>query len=313
MFQPIINQVGPALIEQGYRSAANSELAGAQALASGIQSGASSLAQGVGSAVADWSERSAQMKANAGTLDSMGKSKIFPQEWLDKVSAEKDPDKLRGNLEFMKDYAADQMMQKRQIAVADAGAMAASKVPQFIPTVVDVGNGRQAVTQSRGSAQLIPPAAAPRSNAKVIATEGGFMSVDPVSGQGTVIQNADGSPVMPVSKAKPDPVRAAQVMALDGEIAGLSSEIANGNKQWGPDWMPGMTSYADQLRAKQAERDALAAGGGRQPAAAPQTVAPAAAAGGVDRAAAIQQAQQAIQGGADPAAVKARLQQMGIQ
>ncbi|MEI6033535.1 MAG: hypothetical protein WCS65_04525 [Verrucomicrobiae bacterium] len=261
-FQPIINSVGPALIEQGFRGAANSTLAGAQAMASGIQQAGSSLGQGIGSAVAEWSKRSQQMKANAGMLDSMGQSKIFPQEWLDKVSNEKDQDKLRGNLAFMQDYATNQMAQSRQIAVADAAAAAAKK-EEFIPTLVNLGNGQQAFMQSRGSAQLIPNGQdrPPR----ILPTDEGYVSFNSVDNVITPLE-INGNPVMPVGKGRPkDPVRAAQVAAIDGEIATLTGEVAKGNKKWGPDWLPGLTSYADQLRAKQAERDSLAGSSGRVP------------------------------------------------
>ena len=310
MFQPVLNSIGPALIEQGYRSAANSELAGAQALASGI----SQAGQSVGQGVKDFFQRTQQMNATAGKMAALSDSGLFPQEYIDKMSKEKDPDKLRGQVEFMSDMANNQMAQNRQVAVVGA------KHPDWDPSMVDLGNGQFALTTSPASAQLIKPdAPAGKPAVKYLPTDAGYVAVDASNpSQGVPVTLPSGGAAVPAGKVKPDLVRQSQITGLDtqmGEVAGKIAKGAKGDTLFGIQYG---TPYADQLRALQAERDALAVGGARPgttgAAATVQMKDPqSATGGGIDRSTALQQAQDAIKNGANPAAVKARLLQMGIQ
>jgi len=326
MFQPIINQVGPALIEQGYRSAANNELAGAQSLAAGISQAGQSVGKGIGDAVSTFYQRAQQMNATAGKMAALSNSGLLPQEYIDKMAAEKDPDKLRGQVEFMTDMANNQMAQNRQIAVAGA------KHPDWSPEMVDLGNGQFALKTSPASAQLVKPdAPATKPAVKYLPTDTGYVAVDASNpSQGVPVTLPGGGAAVPAGKVKPDQSRQALITGIDTAMGDLGGKIAKGQTSDTvaglPSWLAigswplaiankMQTSYADQLKDLQAQRDALAKGGARPgvAAVAPQAAATPALSAGVDRAAALQQAQQAIANGANPDAVKARLQQMGVQ
>lgn len=157
MFAPHINNVAPELISQAGRSMdqhiadaarnmamttqdasrqmsvaqmeadrnmAQSTLAGAQAMGQGIQQAGKSI----GDTIWEFARKGQQYNQSAGTLQAMRDTglldKYVPAETLDKISQEKDPDKMRGQVEFMRDYANNQMHQDRQLAVAEAGQKA---------------------------------------------------------------------------------------------------------------------------------------------------------------------------------------------
>jgi hypothetical protein len=323
-FQPMTNDNRAATASQGYDAIARMNMAGTAAIAGGISQAGNAIGGGVSQAIMDMQKRSQQLNANAGTVEALVKSGYLNADDASALVAEKNPDKMSGALMVYLQRAEDQMMMDRQLAVAEAQQKMGAQ-DQFIPQVVDLGNGMTAVTTSRGGAQVMGGGGA-AGRPRVLATENGFVSVDPATGQAIPVTTEDGSPVMPVPKGTggasgPDRVRELSLLNLDTEIGKVSAEIAKGNKKWGPDWNPMVESYKDQLIRLQAERDALAGGGSGGGAAAGGVAVPAVdgvqaaavpgAAGGAEKAAALAEAEAAIAAGADPKMVAERLKQMG--
>ena len=277
MFAPVINQIGPALIERGYSNAADLQLRGAQAMASGISQAGNSVGNAVAQAAAKWQQEARQADSNAGVLSTYHQmneqakrdsgSGIMPDSFFDALANTKNKDQQSGMLMAAAPNFDSYISQQRQIAVAQA-----AQRDQFQPQIVDVGDsGRQAFLQSRGSAQLLPDGTeADKSRPKIMVTEHGIAVIDPSTGAASLVKDASGNPVMPMPKAGAnkgiDPVA---ILASDDfkkkldpvndRIIDLSAKVVSGNKYWGPDWLPAMgrTTYADQLRAEQVRRDAL--------------------------------------------------------
>ena len=301
-FQPQINQIGPMLIERGYSNAANFRLQGAQAMAAGISQAGSSIGNAVAGAAAKWQQEAKQADTNAGMLstyhamneqakEQTGQG-IMPDSFFEAVTAAKNKDQQSGMLVAAAPNFDSFISQQRQIAVANAAQKAG-----YAPSIVDLGNGRQAFMQSKNSAQFIPDPKA--SNGKPVIGADGYYHLLNVQ-DGTDVNTGIPAP----QKVNPDPVHAAQLAQAEGKVAELAGKVAgkqtSGFFGWG-------TPYADQLREAQAERDSLK----RQPT---QEGTRASGSSGptVDRASAIQQADAAIKNGADPAAVKTRLKTLGI-
>ena len=199
-FQPILNQTAPMLIERGYSNAADLQLRGSQAMAQGISSAGGSIGNAVAQAASKWQQEAKQADTNAGMLSTyhamneQAKQQtgqgVMPDSFFEAVAAAKNKDQQSGMLVAAAPNFDSFITQQRQIEVGKA-----SQKDQFTPTIVDLGNGRTAMTTSRGSAQaLTDPKAA---NMKVIATAQGMMAVDPTTGTGTLMTNDDGSPIMP--------------------------------------------------------------------------------------------------------------------
>ncbi len=309
----------------------------ANMISQAAQTASSSAGNAIGGAVSQWKKTAAQADRNAGVLaayDSFNKQSmqttgnaIIPQEYLDSIAGEKNQDKVSGALMAISPMVESEISKQRQISVAQA-----VQKDQFQPSVVDLGNGRKAFLSSRGSAQLITDGSeADKSRPKLTVTDQGMMIVDQTTGAASLVRDASGNPVMPMPRAgaKPatiDPFAATAsndfkkvIDPVNARIVDLSAKVAGGEKYWGPDWMwpMGRTPYADQLRAEQARRDALmqtapagynASGAAVQAGGAANT-----SSGGMDRATALKAAQDAIANGADPAAVNARLKQLGFQ
>lgn len=161
-FNPIINSVGPALIEAGYSGAARAKMVGAAGMAQGISQAGQSLGQGIGSAIEGWQKQASQQSQNAGVLAAYhslneqavatGGAPIIPQEYLDQVASEKNPDKISGSLAAMAPVFDSFVTQQRQIAVQNAAANASSK---FEPTMKNVG-GVDMMQTSPGQWQAMP-------------------------------------------------------------------------------------------------------------------------------------------------------------
>lgn len=266
MFAPQASNEIPNILINGSRAQADIIVAGASERSKMINQAGQTAGSAVGSAVSKWQTTAAQTSKNAGVLDAYsamntqaeqatGKP-VVSWELLNSLSGEKNQDKISGTLMAVSPVFDSYLSQTRQIAVADASQKSA-----YTPRVVDLGNGRQAFMQSNNSAQILTDPKV--QNVRPIATAGGYV-IPSQDGSVTPLQDESGNPIMPVQKGagSGDPARAAQITALDAQIAGLKGEVAGGNKKWGPDWLPGATPYADQLRSLQAERDSLAGSGG---------------------------------------------------
>jgi hypothetical protein len=318
-FQPMTRDSRADIASAGYDAIARMNMAGTQAIAGGISQAGNAIGGGISQAIGDMQKKSAQLNANAGTVEALVKSGYLNVDDAASLVGEKNPDKMSGALMVYMQRAQDKMMMERQLAVAEAQQRLQTQ-EQFTPQVVDLGNGLQAVTTSRGGAQVINGAGG-GGRPRVLATENGFVSVDPVTGRAIPVMTEDGTQVMPVPKGTgggggTDRTRELSLLNLDTEIGKVSAEIANGNQKWGPDWNPLAESYKEKLIKLQAERDALGAGGGGSAAVgvpAGDGVVPAAggAPAGGSREAVMAEAQAAIAAGADPKIVAERLKQMG--
>jgi hypothetical protein len=264
MYAPVLNQIGPALIARGYEGAADYSMQGSKALAAGISSAGSSIGNAVADAAAKWQKEAKQADQNAGVattyhaMNEQAKQQtghgIMPDSWWEALAKTNNKNEQSGMLMGAAPNFDSYLQTQHQVAVQQA-----AQKDQFTPQYYDAG-GVPMVTTSRGSAMPVPRDHV--QNSRVVSTAGGYVSVDPATGQTIPLKDDAGNPVMPPAKAAADPARAAQISALDSEIADLSGKIAGGDKKWGPDWLPIGTPYADQLRAKQAEKAALVAGGG---------------------------------------------------
>jgi hypothetical protein len=104
--------------------------------------------------------------------------------------------------------------------------------------------------------------------------------------------------------------RQSQLDAINKQIADAQANVAAGNVRAGPDWLPIATPYADQVKGLVGKRDALLNSPGVLPVQSEASTLPETT--GIDPAVALTQARAKIQAGADPALVKQRLQQLGV-
>lgn len=103
MFAPVLNNIGPSLVQSGFQNAAGMKLDGAQALAAGIQSAGQSLGGGIGAALEGVQAKAAKYSQAAGQMDAMrayGDQYGMDTSFLNGIEQKyaKDPDKLLGAL-----------------------------------------------------------------------------------------------------------------------------------------------------------------------------------------------------------------------
>lgn len=184
MFAPVLNNIGPSLVQSGFQNAAGMKLDGAQALAAGIQSAGQSLgggiAKGLGSALDDMrakGEMQTQDAAKAGA-------------WLESGLVDKNP-KLRTVFETAINEK-DPVKRNAMMQVGDA------------LVEMEMGN-RRMNAQYNGAANLaafkqtLPQAAA---KPRVVNAMDGIYSVG-ANNVATPITGPDGKPLKPRAAADP--------------------------------------------------------------------------------------------------------------
>ena len=133
MFAPVLNNVGPQLVQQGYANAANTQLQGTQALASGILSAGKSIGSGIGSALEGVKADATKYSQASGKLDAYrayGAKNDMDTSFLDGIEQKygKDPDKLLGALSVVgQDFDQHQKMQVMNAQYGQAQELARQK------------------------------------------------------------------------------------------------------------------------------------------------------------------------------------------
>lgn len=115
-YAPTVNDRSGEILGQSTVGAANTKLAGIEALANGIQSGASSAAGGFSEGMTHWQDQARKYDAVAGRVDAL--SKIGPQygiteEDLANLTSEKNPDKAAGKLLLYEDLLNNRIQDQR--------------------------------------------------------------------------------------------------------------------------------------------------------------------------------------------------------
>jgi hypothetical protein len=119
-YAPSVNDTSGQILANGITGAAQTKLAGIEALANGIESGASSAAGGIAKGYVDHREQARKYDALAGQLDAL---KVIAPKYgisdddLASLYSEKNPDKAAGKLLVLNDYiqnaAQEQAAQRR--------------------------------------------------------------------------------------------------------------------------------------------------------------------------------------------------------
>lgn len=169
--------------------------------------------QAAGAIGSEWQQLAALDRTNQGKM--VAYENLAPQMGLDPGYLEE----VRGLKDPRKQAAALAPLDE----VFGAALQRQMQPEQFMPSLVDLGNGLQAVTTSRGGAQLIPQGGGERVvPPKVHQLEDGTLAtIDPMSGVARPVVGEDGRPV----KGR-KPSAGGLLAGLFGEDGGTGAEPA---------------------------------------------------------------------------------------
>lgn len=207
-------------------------------------------AQRVADALKKYGEEKKQTEFNSGVFDVIKDQKdsqgnpYIPVEALEKWHS-MNPDKQAGVLataarrehEDMQ-YRVAHQNQVRETLNLSSEELANAGRAHVVP-----------LRQSRGSFSYVPEVAP---GTPALDAAGNQIGVYDAKGKITKLPKAD--PAVAIQEG----VRKSELAGVDAHIASLESEMAKGEKKYGPDWNPLATPYVDQLAALRAKRETMA-------------------------------------------------------
>ncbi len=157
MYNPVINQIGPMLVERGFSGAADSRLAGDAAMAQGISSAGQSIGNAVAGAASKWQQEAKQADTNAGVLSSYhalneqakkdtGKG-IMPDSFFEALAATKNKNEQSGMLMAAAPNFDSFLSEQRQMNYLDKQTKSSANLAVLKASLPDTGNPQKIIAE----------------------------------------------------------------------------------------------------------------------------------------------------------------------